>query len=223
MRMIAASKRAWSIIMIFSLVMSMLGIPPSAVHANSAPKQVTLVGDLQPALGHSLEWDPTAAVTTMKDMGNGAYSLTGLLPAGTYEYKIAIDGDWTENYGSANYTKPQGSNQGDNIVIKLDQDSEVTFYYNHGTHRIADSTYYTPLAADKLPRVIGSFQSGIGEAVNWSPADARLIMQDSDYDNMYTVTADVYGGDHEYQIALGSDAASEVYPANREALTYRKT
>lgn len=218
MRLIAASKRAWSIILIFSLVLSMLGIPPSAVYANSVPKQVTLVGDLQSALGHSSDWDPTAAATTMKDMGNGEYSLTGQLPAGTYEYKIAIDGDWAESYGLANYTNPQGSNQGDNIVIKLVQDSEVTFYYNHGTHKIADSTYYTPLAADKLPRVIGSFQSGIGEAANWSPADARLIMQDSDYDNMYTVTADVYGGDHEYQIALGSDAASQVYPANREAL-----
>ncbi|EFU43225.1 pullulanase, extracellular [Paenibacillus vortex V453] len=218
MRMTAASKRTWSIIMIFSLIISMLGIPPSAANANSAPSQVTLVGTLQSELGHNTDWDPTAAATTMNDMGNGEYRFTGHLPAGSYEYKIAIDGDWTESYGFANYSNTSGANKDGNILIDLSQDAQVTFYYNHGTHRIADSTYYAPMEANKLPRVIGSFQSGIGEAADWSPADARLIMQDSDYDNVYTVTADVYGGDHEYQIALGGEAASPVYPANREAL-----
>ena len=29
-------------------------------------------------------------------------------------------------------------------------------------------------------------------------------MKDSDYDHVYTVTADVYEGDHQYQIALGA-------------------
>lgn len=218
MRMTVLSKRTWSIIMIFSLIFSMIGIPPSPASANNEPSQVTLVGTLQSELGHSGDWDPAAAATTMKNMGNGEYSFTGHLPAGSYEYKIAIEGKWDENYGSANYSNPSGASKDGNILITLAQDSQVTFYYNHGTHRIADSTYYAPIEAGKLPRVIGSFQSGIGEAADWSPADARLIMQDSDYDNVYTVTADVYGGDHEYQIALGSDAASPVYPANREAL-----
>lgn len=218
MRMTVLSKRTWSIIMIFSLIFSMLGIPPSPARANNAPSQVTLVGTLQSELGHSGDWDPAAAATTMKNMGNGEYSFTGHLPAGSYEYKIAIDGKWDENYGSANYSNPSGASKDGNILISLAQDSQVTFYYNHGTHRIADSTYYVPIEADKLPRVIGSFQSGIGEAADWSPTDARLIMQDSDYDNVYTVTADVYEGDHEYQIALGNDAASAVHPANREAL-----
>lgn len=218
MRMTVSSKRTWSIIMIVSLIFSMLGIPPSTADANSAPSQVTLVGTLQSELGHSADWDPAAAATTMNDMGNGEYRFTGSLPAGSYEYKIAIDGKWDENYGSAHYSNPSGANKDGNILITLAQDSQVTFYYNHGTHRIADSTYYAPIEADKLPRVIGSFQSGIGEAADWSPADARLIMQDSDYDHVYTVTADVYEGDHQYQIALGSDAASPVHPANRESL-----
>lgn len=218
MRMTVSSKRTWSIIMIVSLIFSMLGIPPSTADANSAPSQVTLVGTLQSELGHSADWDPAAAATTMNDMGNGEYRFTGSLPAGSYEYKITIDGKWDENYGSAHYSNPSGANKDGNILITLAQDSQVTFYYNHGTHRIADSTYYAPIEADKLPRVIGSFQSGIGEAADWSPADARLIMQDSDYDHVYTVTADVYEGDHEYQIALGSDAASPVHPANRESL-----
>lgn len=218
MRMTVSSKRTWSIIMIVSLIFSMLGIPPSTADANSAPSRVTLVGTLQSELGHSGDWDPTAAATTMHDMGNGEYRFTGSLPAGSYEYKIAIDGKWDENYGSAHYSNSGGVNQDGNILITLAQDSQVTFYYNHGTHRIADSTYYAPIEADKLPRVIGSFQSGIGEAADWSPADARLIMQDSDYDHVYTVTADVYEGDHEYQIALGSDVASPVHPANRETL-----
>jgi len=213
-----AMKRAWSILVILSLVLSMLGIAPSTVHANQPPSKVVLVGNLQTKLGHDKEWDPAADATEMTATGDGEYRLTGVLPAGTYEYKIAIDGNWNESYGFDNYSNRSGAKKGDNIEITLDKETEVTFYYHHGTHRIADSTYYKPLAADKLPRVIGSFQTGIGEAADWSASDARLLLQDTDYDDVYTVTADVYGGDHEYQIALGADSAAEVYPANKESL-----
>lgn len=215
MKLTASSKRWWSILMIFALIGSLIGIPTSA-QANEAPLQVTLVGNLQSELGHGSDWDPAASATAMSDMGNGEYRYTGHLPAGTYEYKIAVGGTWDENYGFANYSNPAGTDKEGNIVITLTEEAQVTFYYNHGTHRIADSTYYTPIPAEKLPRVIGSFQTGIGEAADWSPADAGLILQDLDYDNVYTVTADVYGGDHEYQIALGTDSAAPVYPAERE-------
>lgn len=218
MRMGATSKRIWSILMSISLVLSMLGIPPAAA-ANAAPVKATLVGDFQKALGAASDWDPGAAATEMTSIGDGEYKFTGTLPAGTYEYKVAIDGDWTESYGGANYGNPNGAAANGNIQITLNQDAEVTFYYNHNNHRIADSTYYTPIEADKLPRVIGSFQHGIGEAANWSAADAKLIMKDSDYDNVYSVTADVYAGDHEFQVVLGSVPGSEVYPSGREPLT----
>ncbi|WP_106769246.1 pullulanase [Paenibacillus faecalis] len=217
MRMSAASKRTWSIIVIISLVLSMLGIPPVQADANAPPTKVVLVGDLQTKFGGE-EWDPASEATTMTDMGNGEYRLTRTLPPGTYQYKVAINGSWDESYGFANYTNQDGAQQDGNIKITLDQETVVTFYYHHLTHKIADSTYYTSMPADKLPRVIGSFQSVIGEAADWSAADAKLIMQDHDYDNVYSVTADIYDGKHEYQIALGDGSDSEVYPPSRETL-----
>ncbi|KKO54843.1 pullulanase [Paenibacillus sp. DMB20] len=218
MRTAATSKRTWSIIIMISLVFSMLGIPPAEATASSGPSQVVLVGDLQSALGHGQDWDPAAAATAMTDLGNGEYRFTGVLPAGTYQYKVALNGSWDVSYGFDKYSNQNGINKGGNIQISLDEETEVTFYYNHKTLRIADSTYYTPIAADKLPRVIGSFQTEIGEAADWSPADAKLILQDPDYDHVYSVSADVYAGDHEYQIALGSETSGGVYPPERESL-----
>ncbi|MFD1174836.1 pullulanase [Paenibacillus puldeungensis] len=214
----AANKRIWSVIMVFILVGSMLGIPPAQANADGGTSKVVLVGDLQSKLGASSDWDPASEATILTSLGNGEYAFTGDLPAGTYQYKIALNGTWDTNYGFDKYSNPNGANKDGNIQITLPQDSKVTFYYNDYTHKIADSTYYTPIAKDHFPRVIGSFQTGIGEAANWSPADAKLIMQDPDYDQVYTVTADVYAGDHEYQIALGNDPSSEIYPSVRESL-----
>lgn len=218
MRMGATSKRIWSIVMSVSLVLSMLGISPAAL-ANAAPAKVTLVGTFQSELGAASDWDPGASATEMIPVGDDEYQFTGILPAGTYEYKVVIDSDWNKAYGLSHYGSSDGTEQDGNIQMTLSQDSEVTFYYNHKLHRIADSTYYTPIAADKMPRVIGSFQHGIGEAANWSASDAKLILKDPNFDNVYSVTADVYAGDHEFRIALGSDPTGEVYPPGREPLT----
>lgn len=214
----AASKRIWSVIMVFILVGSMFGIPPAHVNADGGPSKVVLVGDLQTVLGATGNWDPASDVTVLTNLGNGEYEFTGNLPAGNYEYKIALNGSWDTSYGLKNYSYSNGGSADGNIQISVPEASKVTFDYNDITHLIADSTFYTPIAKEKLPRVIGSFQTGLGEAADWSPADAKLVMQDTDYDQVYTVTTDVYAGDHEYQIALGNDPSSEIYPAMRESL-----
>lgn len=105
-------------------------------------RTVTLVGNLQDELGHTGDWDPKATATIMKHEGDGLYTFTGTLPKGTYEYKIAINGSWDENYGA-------GGRGGNNISLTLQQETEVTFYYNDRTHAIADSTWYTPIPKEK--------------------------------------------------------------------------
>ncbi|WP_230192580.1 pullulanase [Paenibacillus sp. CECT 9249] len=219
MRWIASCKRFWSLVSIVALIISLVGIPPAEANANSAQGKVVLAGDLQTELGAAADWDPGATATEMIPLGDGYYEFTGRLPAGTYEYKVAIDGKWNESYGYGNYSNPDGKGKGDNIQITLPYDSDVTFYYHHGTHRIADSTFYIPIEPDKLPRIIGSFQTGIGEPADWSPANSRMVLTDADYDNVYTVTVSVYAGNHEFQVILGTDEASDpVYPAGREEL-----
>lgn len=74
-----------------------------------------------------------------------------MLPQGTYQYKVALNGAWTENYGYGSYTNPAGTDADGNIQITLSEETSVTFYYNDITKAIADSTYYSPVPADRLP------------------------------------------------------------------------
>ncbi|RUT30521.1 pullulanase [Paenibacillus zeisoli] len=204
-------KRAFAVSMVLALVFSCFGMYPAG--ANAATSKVTLVGDLQTKLGSDKDWDPASAVTVMTSQGDGLYAFKGNLPAGTYQYKVALNGAWDESYGFSNYTNPQGIDQGGNIKLTLAEASEVTFYYNDTTHKIADSTYYTPAAADKLPRVVGTVQTALGETAN-SPADAKTLLTDPDFDNVYTATAEVAQGDYKYQVYVpgATEADNRSYP-----------
>ena len=68
---------------------------------NIDPEHVTLVGNLQATLGCGGDWDPTCEATfltydTEQDLWMGTFDL----PAGEYEYKIALNLDWEPvNYG----------------------------------------------------------------------------------------------------------------------------
>jgi hypothetical protein len=55
------------------------------------------------------------------------------LPAGDYEYKIAIDRAWEENYGV------DGVPDGANIPLSLTADSTVTFTYDNESHVVTVS------------------------------------------------------------------------------------
>ena len=58
---------------------------------------------------------------------DGLYTLTIQLPAGDYEFKVALNGDWKVNYGS------DGAQDGPNYKFSLTADSSVTFSYNPET------------------------------------------------------------------------------------------
>ena len=161
------------------------------------PKQVVLVGNLQDEFGHAGgeyggEWDPTAETTRMEEMGNGFFKISGTLPAGNYEYKVAIGGSWKENYGQG------GKQDGPNIVIKVEEDQEISFYYNDISHKIADSIWYTMLPEEELPRIIGNMQEAAGE---------ELVLRDDDFDQVYSLAVPLVKGDYSYQVALGADNA----------------
>ncbi len=168
---------------------------------------VTLVGDLQDELGASKEWDPTAEETKMEARGGGFYEFSGELPAGSYEYKIAINQSWGESYGD-------GEN---NLKLTLDEKTKVTFYYHDGTHAIADSTTYTPLTKEKSPRLVGSIQPAIEAGAEWSPDQSTAILTDDDFDNLYSLTTSVPKGSYEYKVVLG-DKWGDDYPAENAKL-----
>ncbi len=91
---------------------------------------VNLPGSYQDEAGCGADWDPACAATAMEEGDDGLYTLTAEIPAGEYEFKVALDGDWTTNYGS------DGALDGPNYPLSLSADSTVTFVYDPETHLV---------------------------------------------------------------------------------------
>ncbi len=101
--------------------------------ASSEAAVVGVPGSYQAAVGCAGDWDPACPETLMTDNGDGTFSLTVTIPAGDYEYKVALDGGWDTNYGA------DGVADGDNLVLSLSEETEVTFTYDSETNIISDS------------------------------------------------------------------------------------
>jgi hypothetical protein len=94
---------------------------------------VNLPGSYQDQTGCGAQWDPACEATAMEE-GDGLYTLSVDLPAGDYEFKVALDGDWTVNYGS------DGAQDGPNYTLSLASDSTVTFTYDPETQLVEVTT-----------------------------------------------------------------------------------
>ncbi|MDY3297271.1 alpha-amylase family glycosyl hydrolase [Selenomonas sp.] len=152
--------------------------------AESSERAIVLVGDLQTLAGAGAKWAPSDMATRMHDDGNGFYSFTiRQMPAGTYNYKIAINGSWAENYGL------NGMADGANISLTLDAPEDVTFYYNDKTHHIADSHSYQMLADSDLPVLTGV------------PGADGAVMRDEMLSDFYETDANVAAGTYTATIA----------------------
>ncbi|OGO68697.1 MAG: hypothetical protein A2Z49_07760 [Chloroflexi bacterium RBG_19FT_COMBO_56_12] len=95
---------------------------------------VNLPGSYQDKTGCGGTWDPACEATGMQKGDDGLYRLTVQIPAGEYEFKVALDGAWTVNYGS------DGALDGPNYTLSLAADSTVTFTYNPETHLVEVTT-----------------------------------------------------------------------------------
>jgi hypothetical protein len=93
---------------------------------------VVLVGDMLAEIG-GVAWSPDNLVGWMKDPdGDQVYEISLQLPAGNWNYKVAINESWAENYGL------NGQANGDNIPLSVPAGgSLVTFLYDDTTHQIS--------------------------------------------------------------------------------------
>ena len=97
----------------------------------AADRIPALVGDLQSELGCPGDWDPACAATTLDPVeGTTQYAKTFDVPAGTYEYKVALDGTWDESYGA------DGAAGGANLPLTIDGPARLRFVYDDASHRI---------------------------------------------------------------------------------------
>jgi arabinogalactan oligomer/maltooligosaccharide transport system substrate-binding protein len=91
---------------------------------------VNLPGSYQDKAGCGAAWDPACNATSMTQGEDGKYTLTVSLPAGDYEFKVALNGDWGINYGS------DGAQDGPNYTLSLPSDGTVTFVYDPETQLV---------------------------------------------------------------------------------------
>jgi alpha-amylase len=105
------------------------------VTVTTAPPQpavgsVTVAGDLQSELGCPGDWQPDCAATHLTfDTGDGQWHHTFALPAGNYEWKVAINNSWDVNYGAG------GAAGGSNLALSVPAGGgSYVFTWNQVTH-----------------------------------------------------------------------------------------
>ncbi|MGC4173770.1 alpha-amylase family glycosyl hydrolase [Demequina sp.] len=99
--------------------------------AMAQPDEVALPGTVNSVMGCGEDWAPWCDEAQMTfDEESATWSITVDLPAGDYEFKIALNRTWDENYGDG------GVKDGPNIPLSLTKDSTVTFTYDNATHLV---------------------------------------------------------------------------------------
>ena len=101
----------------------------TALPAVAETTSVALVGSLQSELGCSADWQPECSATELTRVGDTtAYAKTFTVPAGTYEFKVALNDSWTVNYGVG------GALDGANFPLVLEGPATLEFTYDDVTH-----------------------------------------------------------------------------------------
>jgi pullulanase-type alpha-1,6-glucosidase len=177
---------------------------PQAAAAAASAATVTIAGSLQSELGCAADWAPECAQTRLVyDAEDDLWHATFVLPAGSYEYKAAINAGWTENYGA------RGQRDGDNVTLTVPATEPVTFLYSERTHWVADSQ------STALATAVGTFQHDIGCRADWTPDCLRGWLQDPDGDGTYTyATAGLRPGTYATRVALNQTLAGALPGSN---------
>jgi glycosidase len=114
-----------------ALLASLVAAAPAVADHTDVPDRVTLMGSLMDELGCASEWNEACTLTDMQRAGDSSvFELDVTMPAGSYEYKVRLNGSWDENYGAG------GVAGGPNIPLVLQHDADLTFTYDHATHLV---------------------------------------------------------------------------------------
>ncbi|MBT2250557.1 alpha amylase C-terminal domain-containing protein [Arthrobacter sp. BHU FT2] len=170
------------------------GIRTVTVGEAPQPDAVAVAGSLNQAMGCTAPWDPACSQAQMiLDPADRIWRLTVDLPKGSYEFKAALNGGWTENYGA------DGELDGPNITLDH-PGGPVTFRYDNSTHLLS------PVYASQQPGAVaaaGSMDSELGCPADWEPAcdQAQLVLDPADLVWKLSVP-DLPAGSYEFKAAL---------------------
>jgi hypothetical protein len=173
-----------------ALAVAVTGTPPSVLA--TAPGSVTLPGTFQTESACASDWDPSCVHTDLSyDATDDVWQGVFTIPAGSYEYKVALDHTWDQNFGAS------ATPNGPSIGLSIASTGPVKFYYDHKTHWATDNVGSTIVTAP------GSMQSELGCAGDWDPSCLRSWLQDTDDDNIDTMTTSALAaGSYEMKAAI---------------------
>ncbi|KGN33719.1 alpha-1,6-glucosidase [Knoellia sinensis KCTC 19936] len=104
----------------------------AVVPAAAETVSVALVGSLQSELGCPDDWQPDCNATDLARVGDTtAYTKSFTVPAGTYEYKVALNDSWDVNYGAG------GALDGANLPLVLEGPATLKFTYDDVSHVVS--------------------------------------------------------------------------------------
>ncbi|HEX6332494.1 MAG TPA: alpha-amylase family glycosyl hydrolase [Actinomycetota bacterium] len=197
------SRRSSVLALILILAVTTSGLVGPAGRAVAEPATVTIAGSLQSELGCPGDWMPDCSVTDLTfDAEDAVWQATFDLPAGSWEYKAALNGSWDENYGR------NALRDGPNIPLVLDEATSVKFYYDDQTHWVTDGHGFV------IATAAGSFQSELGCAGDWDPSCLRSWLQDPDEDGVASFSTSILPpGDYEAKATI-AESWDENYGAD---------
>jgi glycosidase len=186
------------------------------------PSLVVLPGTFQTHLGCTGNWDPACENAALAyEATNDVWVNAFIIPAGNYEYKIALDGSWDRNYGED--ALPNGAN----IPLLLDGETAVCFVYDHKTgivsHNPVDATTGNDICAgtvaDSMNHVPAENNNTSAEPYRqpiflrgtmngWDDLDGyQFTLSD---DDTYYLTVVLAAGDYEMKIASDDWSAVDI-------------
>ena len=127
-----------------AMTAALTAAPASADHM-SFPTRVTLMGSLQSELGCDADWDETCTATDLRGVPRSrSFDLVALVPAGTYQFKVRLNGSWTDSYGL--------DGTSDNAPLVLPTATRLRFLYDGESHRLTVTPATAPAATDPADR-----------------------------------------------------------------------
>ncbi|MEL7025048.1 MAG: pullulanase-type alpha-1,6-glucosidase [Pseudomonadota bacterium] len=165
---------------------------------SDSPSGVALVGSLQSELSGDGcgDWQPECPLTELNNVpGTTLWQATFTVPAGFWEWKVALNDSWDENYGDGD----------GNFQLDLTESRDITFIYDDSDNSIEPA----------LVTVAGSLQSELGCPGDWQPnCSATFLTYDAE-DTVWQGTFNVPAGDWEYKAPLNG-SWTENYGVNAE-------
>jgi hypothetical protein len=161
----------------------------------SAQATVVIAGDFQSEIGCPGDWMPDCDATRLMQTSPGIWEGTFNIPAGAWQYKVAYDNSWNENYGEG------GVPGGANMWLVISSPTAVHFTYSAVTH-LVNLSFISPGVS-----LAGDFQSELGCPGDWIPdCGATSLFYDAQANIWYGIFA-IPPGSWQYKITINGSWA----------------